>query len=97
MKVMLNRKLIAVATGLMMVAAIPAAGLAADTIKIGVAGPHSGDLASYGLPSVNAAKIVADKEKATQDLRVETERDLLQVRKAVKTISCWAWPMPFLT
>ncbi len=33
--------------------------LAADTIKLGVAGPHSGDLASYGLPTVNAAKLVA--------------------------------------
>jgi branched-chain amino acid transport system substrate-binding protein len=32
--------------------------LAADTIKMGVAGPHSGDLASYGLPTVNAAKLV---------------------------------------
>jgi branched-chain amino acid transport system substrate-binding protein len=64
MKVTLNRKLIAAAAGLMMVAAIPAAGLAADTIKIGVAGPHSGDLASYGLPSVNAAKIVVEKINA---------------------------------
>ena len=34
---------------------------AADTIKIGVAGAHSGDLASYGVPSLNAAKIIADK------------------------------------
>jgi hypothetical protein len=24
--------------------------MAADTIKLGVAGPHSGDLASYGIP-----------------------------------------------
>lgn len=32
--------------------------LAADTIKLGVAGPHSGDLASYGIPTVNAAKLV---------------------------------------
>ncbi len=39
-------------------------GFAADTIKFGVAGPHSGDLASYGLPSVNAAKLVADKVNA---------------------------------
>ncbi len=31
---------------------------AAPTIKIGVAGAHSGDLASYGLPTVNAAKLV---------------------------------------
>lgn len=30
----------------------------AETIKIGVVGAHSGDLASYGLPTVNAAKVV---------------------------------------
>ena len=29
-------------------------------IKIGVAGAHSGDLASYGLPSVNAAELVVE-------------------------------------
>lgn len=38
------------------VAAGPA--FAADTIKLGVAGAHSGDLASYGLPTVNAARLV---------------------------------------
>ena len=32
----------------------------ADKIILAVAGAHSGDLASYGLPSVNAAKLVAD-------------------------------------
>lgn len=32
--------------------------LAADTIKIGVAGAHSGDLASYGLPTLKAAQLV---------------------------------------
>ncbi len=64
MKGILNRKLIAAAAGFLMTAALPVAGLAADTIKIGVAGPHSGDLASYGLPSVNAAKIVAEKINA---------------------------------
>lgn len=31
----------------------------ADTIKIGVAGAHSGELASYGLPTINAVKLVA--------------------------------------
>lgn len=30
----------------------------ADTIKIGVAGSHTGDLASYGLPSVHAAELI---------------------------------------
>lgn len=33
-------------------------GTAAKTIKIGVAGAHSGDLASYGIPTVRAAKLV---------------------------------------
>ena len=28
--------------------------------QAGVAGAHSGDLASYGLPSVNAAKLVVE-------------------------------------
>ncbi len=31
---------------------------AAETIKLGVAGAHSGDLASYGLPTVKAAELV---------------------------------------
>ncbi|MEN6331934.1 MAG: branched-chain amino acid ABC transporter substrate-binding protein [Smithella sp.] len=31
---------------------------AADTIKIGIAGSHSGDLASYGVPTVRAAQLV---------------------------------------
>src|SRR5690554_1537206 len=33
-------------------------------IKIGVAGAHSGDLASYGLPTANAAQLVAEKVNA---------------------------------
>ncbi len=41
----------------LMLIAIPTA-QAADTIKIGIAGAHSGDLASYGLPTVKAAQLV---------------------------------------
>ena len=37
---------------------------AADTIKFGVAGAHSGDLSSYGLPSLNAAKLVVGEVNA---------------------------------
>lgn len=37
---------------------------AADTIKIGAQGAHSGDLASYGVPSLNAVKIVVDEVNA---------------------------------
>ncbi|MGD0276522.1 MAG: branched-chain amino acid ABC transporter substrate-binding protein [Syntrophales bacterium] len=32
--------------------------LAADSIKVGIAGAHSGDLASYGIPTVKAAELV---------------------------------------
>lgn len=39
------------------VLAVPA--MAAETIKIGVAGPHTGDLAPYGLPTKDAAEMVA--------------------------------------
>ena len=35
-----------------------------SNLYLGVAGAHSGDLASYGLPSVNAAKLVAAKVNA---------------------------------
>ncbi|MCK5199457.1 MAG: branched-chain amino acid ABC transporter substrate-binding protein, partial [Spirochaetales bacterium] len=34
------------------------------TIKIAVAGPHSGDLASYGIPTIKAAEILVEKINA---------------------------------
>ncbi len=37
---------------------------AAEPVKIGVAGAHSGDLASYGIPTVNAAKLVVNARNA---------------------------------
>jgi len=64
MSMSFNKKMIAAFAGLMMAAAVPMTGFAADTIKMGVVGPHSGDLASYGLPSVNAAKILVEKINA---------------------------------
>ncbi|MDL2290974.1 branched-chain amino acid ABC transporter substrate-binding protein [Desulfovibrio sp. OttesenSCG-928-F20] len=42
----------------------PLSGLAADTIKLGIAGAHTGDLAGYGMPALNAAKLVVDKINA---------------------------------
>lgn len=36
----------------------------ADTIKLGVAGPHSGDLASYGIPTSKAAELVVKQINA---------------------------------
>jgi len=38
---------------------------AAPTIKIGVAGPHTGDLAPYGIPTKNAAEMIAEQVNAS--------------------------------
>lgn len=58
MKQRLRKLLLVVATIFLAGALIPGAGMAADTIKLGVAGAHSGDLASYGIPSIRAAELV---------------------------------------
>ena len=42
----------------------PLAGNTAESIKLGVAGAHSGDLAGYGVPALNAAKLVVEKVNA---------------------------------
>jgi branched-chain amino acid transport system substrate-binding protein len=39
-------------------------GLAQEAIKLGVAGAHSGDLASYGIPSIRAAELVVKDANA---------------------------------
>ncbi len=35
-----------------------------EPIKLAVAGPHSGDLASYGIPTIKAAELVVEKRNA---------------------------------
>lgn len=64
MKFNFSGKLVSAAACLCIALSAPALSLAQDTIRFGVAGAHSGDLASYGLPSVNAAKLVIDKVNA---------------------------------
>lgn len=65
MKLNMNRKLFSTAACLLIAVSAPALVLAeGDTIKFGVAGAHSGDLASYGLPTVNAAQLVIEKVNA---------------------------------
>jgi branched-chain amino acid transport system substrate-binding protein len=49
---------------LALVMSMAATGFAADTIKLGVAGPHSGDLAPYGIPAMKAAQLVVKKVNA---------------------------------
>ena len=58
MKNFLGKLFVASVIGMFMVATVAGIGFAADTIKLGVAGPHSGDLASYGIPTVKAAELV---------------------------------------
>lgn len=38
--------------------------MAAENIKLGIAGPHSGDLASYGIPTTKAAELVVKEINA---------------------------------
>jgi len=64
MKASLRRKIFSTAACVFIAVSAPALAFSGDTIKFGVAGPHSGDLASYGLPTVNAAKLVIDKVNA---------------------------------
>ena len=64
MKNFLGKLFVASVIGMFMVATMAGIGLAADTIKLGVAGPHSGDLASYGIPTVKAAELVVKEINA---------------------------------
>lgn len=43
---------------------VPSGALAAETIRLGVPGAHTGDLAGYGTPALNAAKLVVEKYNA---------------------------------
>jgi branched-chain amino acid transport system substrate-binding protein len=56
MKNRLGKFLVVAFVGVFMLATVTV--MAADTIKLGVAGPHSGDLASYGIPTIKAAELV---------------------------------------
>lgn len=59
MKKSFGTRLFALLVGVFFVLGFSAVGMAAEPIKIGVAGPHSGDLASYGIPTTKAAELVA--------------------------------------
>lgn len=58
-----SKKWIAPALALLLFAA-PMPAQAAETIKLGVPGAHTGDLAGYGVPALNAAKLVVEKINA---------------------------------
>jgi len=58
------KRLTSLAAALVVCFALATPVLAADTIKLGVAGPHSGDLAPYGIPAMRAAQLVVKKINA---------------------------------
>jgi len=60
---MRSKQLLAVLAAFLLFA-VPTTGQAAETIKLGVGGSFSGDLAGYGLPELNAAKLVVEKYNA---------------------------------
>jgi branched-chain amino acid transport system substrate-binding protein len=58
MKIRLHGAVVVMMAALFVVMTVAGTVMAADTIKLGVAGPHSGDLASYGIPTTKAAELV---------------------------------------
>jgi len=60
----LLQKLVGGLTVVLLLVMAPLAAVAGETIKIGVAGSHTGDLASYGIPSVRAAEMVVKEANA---------------------------------
>jgi branched-chain amino acid transport system substrate-binding protein len=86
----MNKQLVTVIIAGLMVLAFTVPGVAADTIKIGIAGAHSGDLASYGLPIVKAAKLVVEDVNAKggilgKQVEVIAEDDVCKPEVATNT------------
>ena len=79
-------------TGTLLALLVLAAGCSqeGDPIKIGVAGAHSGDLASYGIPTVRAAELVVKDVNAAggllgREVRLFVEDDVCKPEVAVNT------------
>lgn len=89
-KISMNKQLTTAIVAVLMVLTFIGSGIAADTIKIGVAGAHSGDLASYGLPIVKAAKLVVEEVNAKggilgKQVEVIAEDDVCKPEVATNT------------
>jgi len=64
--------------------------MASETIKLGVVGPHSGDLASYGIPTIKAAELVVKEVNAKggvlgKQIEMLVEDDVCQPQVATNT------------
>jgi len=83
------RLLAATVTAMFLVFTMSGAGFA-GTIKLGVAGPHSGDLASYGIPTIKAAELVVKDINAKggvlgQKVELVVEDDVCKPEVATNT------------
>lgn len=56
-----STKMFSLLSAVALTVAFSTGAMAGDVIKIGIAGAHSGDLASYGLPTVKAAELVVKR------------------------------------
>jgi branched-chain amino acid transport system substrate-binding protein len=79
-----------VTAGLIALALVCGSAFAQDTIKLGVAGAHSGDLASYGLPTVKAAELVVKEINAKggvlgKQVQIVAEDDVCKPEVATNT------------
>jgi branched-chain amino acid transport system substrate-binding protein len=86
----INKRVITAIVAGLMVLAFTGYSVAADTIKIGIGGAHSGDLASYGLPIVKAAKLVVEDVNAKggilgKQVEVIAEDDVCKPEVATNT------------
>jgi branched-chain amino acid transport system substrate-binding protein len=68
----------------------PGVGRTSEPIRIGVAGAHSGDLASYGIPTVRAAELVVRDVNAAggllgREVKLLVEDDVCKPEVAVNT------------
>ena len=74
----------------MAVVILPGVGRTSEPVRIGVAGAHSGDLASYGIPTVRAAELVVREVNAAggllgREVKLLVEDDVCKPEVAVNT------------
>jgi branched-chain amino acid transport system substrate-binding protein len=89
-KRILVQQVFAVMTIVMAAVIFPGVGRTSEPIRIGVAGAHSGDLASYGIPTVRAAEFVVRDVNAAggllgREVKLLVEDDVCKPEVAVNT------------
>ncbi len=86
----MSKTVAALIAGMFAVLTVAGAGFCAEPVVLGVAGAHSGDLASYGIPSIKAAELVIKKVNARggilgEQVEMTTEDDVCKPEVATST------------